>query len=227
MEIRNARRGRIPIAILAPILACLAFVAPAGAVPAPFGAQLHFPVPAGDVGNSQLGVDAGLTVTSMGTPYLGVGADLVYHYWPASARYTSEFDQYLRRTRFETLEGSTWAFKAYQLTGHLKLVAPVGRAYSPWLQLGAGLYALDLNLDERTSPGTFARTGEGDLGEVKLLPGAHIGVGFDVRVGPTMALGLDATFHRVWSEPDRVHAETRFPSFSGFTIGTHVMFGVE
>ena len=133
----------MPIRILMLTAACLAFAARAEAGTTWVGAQLQFPVPASDIGDRQLGVGAGVTLTKMTNTHVGFGADLIYHYWPASTGYESAFDHYLRSTRLEALQGSAWAFTAFQVTGHVKLVAPLGQRYAPWVQIGAGGYRLN------------------------------------------------------------------------------------
>src|SRR5512134_3016610 len=106
----------MPTRILMATFACLALAAPAEAATTWIGAQLHVPVPARDIGDTQLGAGAGVTLTRMENAYVGIGVDLIHHYWPASAEYTAAFDRYLRSNRFEALEGSTWAFTALQVT---------------------------------------------------------------------------------------------------------------
>ena len=205
--------------------ACVAFAVPAEARTAWVGAQLHFPVPARDVGDTQLGVDAGVTFTKMNNAHVGVGADLIYHYWPASAGYQAAFDRYLRSTRFEALDGSSWAFTALQVTTHVKLVAPAGRRYTPWLQVGAGAYRLNLNLDERRPEGTYAWVEGPGFSNISVVPGGYGGVGLDFHLSSPVVLGVDATFHHVRSRHKSWSGANDLPDFSAFTVGTHVLFG--
>jgi hypothetical protein len=217
----------MPIRIFIATLACLAFAAPSMAGTTWVGAQLHFPVPARDIGDSQLGMGAGVTLTQMKHANVGVGADLIYHYWPASAGYTAALDRHLRSTRFQTLEGSTWAFMTLQVTGHVKLVAPAGRRYAPWLQVGAGAYRLDLNLDEQRPADTYAWVVGPGLGNISVVPGGYGGAGLDVHVSPAVVLGLDATYHYVRARDKSWSGVNDLPDFSAFTIGAHVRFGWE
>jgi hypothetical protein len=207
--------------------ACLTFAAPSKAGTTLLGAQLQFPVPARDIGDTQLGVGAGVTLTKMKNEHVGIGANLIYHYWPASAGYEAAFDRYLRSARFEALDGSTLAFTALQLTGHVKLVAPASRRYAPWVQVGAGAYRLNRNLEEQRPEGTYAWvTGPGS-GNISIVPGWYGGVGLDFHVCSPVVLGLDATFHYLRSREKSWSRVNDLPDFSAFTVGTHVLFGRE
>ncbi len=218
----------MPIGRIMLTVASLAFAAPAGAEPIWVGAQLHFPVPAGDIGDTQLGADTGVTLTAMKNSYVGVGVDLIYHYWPASSGYEAAFDRWLRTERMEALEGSDWALSAFQITGHVKLVAPAVRLCTPWMQVGAGAYRLNLNLDERRPQGTYAWVEGPRSGNVRFVPGGYGGIGLDFHLSSPVVLGVDATFHYVRSRQKATwgwDGINDFQDFSAFTIGTHVLFG--
>jgi len=215
----------MPIRPLLLTIACVALAAPAGAGTTWIGAQLHFPMPARDIGDTPLGVDAGGTFTWMVNRYVGVGADLVYHDWPASAGYVGAFDRYLRTTRLEALDGSAWAFTALQFTGHVKLVAPVSRLCAPWVQVGAGEYRLNLNLDERWPADTYAWVVGKAPENVSVVAGWYGAVGLDFRLASPVVLGVDATYHFVRPQNKDWHGANALPSFSAFTVGTHVLFG--
>jgi len=176
----------MPIRILMLTAACLAFAARAEAGTTWVGAQLQFPVPASDIGDRQLGVGAGVTLTKMTNTHVGFGADLIYHYWPASTGYESAFDHYLRSTRLEALQGSAWAFTAFQVTGHVKLVAPLGQRYAPWVQIGAGGYRLNLNLDEQRPGGTYTWV-EGGSSNISVAFGGYGALGLDFHASAPSA----------------------------------------
>lgn len=190
-------------------------------------AHLDFPVPARDVGSTQLGVGAGLSITQMDDSHVGMGLDLVHHYWPASGAYTDAFDRYLRRTHLTSLEGSTWALSAFQVTAHLKVEAPTNEAGKPWAKLGGGVYRLNLNLDEqRQEPGTYAWVLSPRTNTITAAPGMYGSLGFDFQTGARVALGLDATLHYVWvgSELPSYHSKD-LPDFVAFTLGLNLQFG--
>lgn len=206
------------IAVLALILMCLAAETSARDGTIWLGPEVSFPVPARDLGDDQLGIDAGMTLTVMRNTYVGTGVDLVHHYWPASPGYRAAFDRYLRRTRFQTIESTTWAFTALQLTVHVKLVAPVSDHYSPWVQVGAGLYRLDRNL----GPPNWENSSTRVLyhpGDIAMVPGGYARVGFDVRTGSRWTAGFMATFHYIGSEHEDI------PDFSALNAGTRLQFG--
>lgn len=217
----------MPIRILMLTAACLAFAARAEAGTTWVGAQLQFPVPASDIGDRQLGVGAGVTLTKMTNTHVGFGADLIYHYWPASTGYESAFDHYLRSTRLEALQGSAWAFTAFQVTGHVKLVAPLGQRYAPWVQIGAGGYRLNLNLDEQRPGGTYTWV-EGGSSNISVAFGGYGALGLDFHASAPLVVGLDATFHYVWSGQKSTWGwggVNDLLDFSALTVGAHVLFG--
>ena len=217
-----------PLNRLVLTVACIALAAPAQAGATWVGAQLHFPVPAHDVGDTQLGVDAGVTITTMTSAYVGIGADMIYHYWPASTGYEAAFDRYLRTERMEALAGPDWALSAFQITGHVKLVAPAGERYAPWMQVGAGIYRLNLNLDQRRPDGTYAWVEGPGSGNIKVVPGVYGGVGLDFHLSSPVVLGVDATYHYVRSHERSTwgwDGINDFPDFSALTVGMHALFG--
>jgi opacity protein-like surface antigen len=215
------------LGILAVTCACLVVAAAAEAQDVWIGPQLGFPVPGHDVGDHELGIATGVSFTIMNNPYVGYGVDVLYHYWPASPGYKAAFDDYLRRTRFEMIDSETWAISAFQYTAHVKLAAPLNRSLSPWVQIGAGLYEVDRRLEDASHEGVYVWVRGTNLLNTWTAPGCYGSVGFDFRAAPRIVLGLDASYHHVWSENDSpgwaedVHA----PDFSLFTVGTHVQYG--
>ena len=188
-----------------------------------FGAQLGFPIPGDDLGNDQLGVDAGLTFSHMKSPFIGIGVDVAYHYWPASASYKAAFDQFLRQTRYQVLDGTSWAFDALQTTFHLRLAAPLMERHEAWMKIGGGVYRVDYNTQPPSWEGTSVRV-IGPMHDVETVFGASASVGFDVRSTPGIALGLDGTYHYL-SEEVLFGGQSTMPSFSTFTVGLHLVFG--
>ncbi len=209
-------------------LACLGFAAPSDAGSTRLGAQLHFPMPTCDIGDTQLGVDAGVTLTHMENSQVGVGLDLIHHYWPASSSYEAAFDRYLRTSRMEALVGSGWALSALQMTAHVKLVAPTGERYSPWVKVGAGVYRLDLNLDPRRPEGTYAWLEGPGLGNIRAVAGGYGQVGLDFHASSPVVLGVDATLHYVQSGKRSTFGfdgKNDMQDFTAFTVGMHALFG--
>jgi hypothetical protein len=216
------------IRIVLATLASLVLALPATAGSTQLAAQLRFPVPAYDIGDSQLGVDAGVSVTHMENPHFGVGLDVMYHHWPASSAYTAAFDRYLRTTRMEALVDPGWALSAFQFTGHVKVVAPPRGGCSPWLKLGAGAYRLDLNLDPRRPDGTYSWIEGPETGNVRLVAGGYGELGVDFLTSSAVVLGVDATFHYVWSGKRSTWGFgglNDFQDFSALSVGGHMMFG--
>jgi hypothetical protein len=101
----------------------------------------------------------------------------------------------------------------------------MGQHSAPWVQFGAGGYRIDLNLDEQTREGTYASVTGPRLGNVRVVPGWYGGVGFDFPVSPRVALGLDATYHYLWSRDKSWTGRNDMPDFSAWTVGMRVLFG--
>jgi len=215
------------LGIVALTCAGLAMAAGAAAQDVWIGPQLAFPVPARDVGDSQPGIGTGVTVTVMNNAHIGYGVDLLYHHWPASPAYKAAFDDYLRSTRFEVIDSETWAFSTFQATVHMKLVAPLRRRLAPWVQLGGGLYFLARHLEKASREGGYAWVEGTDDINTGVVPGWYASVGFDYRACSNVAIGLDASYHDVWSshEGPTWSVDRHIPGFSAITVGTHVLFG--
>ena len=187
-------------------IACLSIAAGAEAQTVEFGPQFAMPLPIRDVGDTELGITGGATVTSMKNSSFGIGADIVYHYWPSSAEFKGAYDALLRREFFNlvSIAEPTWAFSAWQTTAHVKILAPLSGLAAPWLQIGGGLYFVNNNLEI--------------LGVVKPELGYYAKVGVDFKSCDSMKLGLDATYHHL-STKDALGAD-----FDAFTIGGHLLF---
>lgn len=194
------------------------------------GVQAQWPVPASDVGDTRLGGDAGVTLTRMVNPYVGIGADAIYHYWPASAGYEAAFDRWLRTERLQSLAGSDWAMSAFQLTGHIRLAVPMGARFTPWMQVGAGKYRVDLNLDERRPAGTYAWVEGPETGNIRSVGGGYGELGLDFRSSPRVILGVNAAFHYVVSHEKSTWGFAGIndlQDFSAIVVGAHVMFALK
>ena len=216
MERSSSRRRRL--GILALTFACLAMASGAEARDGWLGVQLAFPVPARDIGDTQLGIDVGVTFNQMQNPYVGFGLDVAYHYWPASPDYKAAFDRYLRNTRFEVIDASTWAFSALQVTTHLRVWAPMLAPRGPWVQVGGGMYRVNRNLAGSNRDGVYAYV-IGGPSNIQVVPGGYASVGYDFPVGSRWLVGFDANCHHVWSEHEGMR------NFTAFTAGTHILFG--
>src|SRR5437870_5099227 len=119
--------------LLALTISCPSIAASAEAQTVEFGPQVAMPVPILDVGDKELGMSGGAVVTRMKNSSFGVGADLVYHYWPASSEFRRAYDALLRREffNFVSIAEPTWAFSALQTTAHVKILAPLSGLVVP------------------------------------------------------------------------------------------------
>ena len=207
--------------------ACLAFTTRAEAAGIWLGPQIAFPLPGRCSADNQLGVDAGLTFSRMENPYAGFGADVIYHYWPVSQAYKANFDQFLSRTRYQVIDGSSYAFHALQMTGHVRLAAPVFERHLVWVRVGVGFYRVNRNLEAPSWEGSPIKVIGLRAGNITVVPGGYGAIGFDLRPNRGTGIGLDANFHQLWSgsEPGVFGDREIPPNFSTFTLGMHVLFG--
>ena len=189
--------------ILALVFA-LAFVAEASADE--IGAQLGFPIPTAEIGDHQLGIQGGLTASLFPHDKVGIGLDAAYHFWPVSPEFKATFE---RPTLWLVRIGdSTWNISAIQTTGHLKIVPPWRSAFRPWGQIGAGLYLVNPMLD-------FL----GEKLDSKFQRGAYGSLGFDYDANPRLRVGLDVSYHHLWTKGDMGS------DFDAVEVGTHLLFG--
>lgn len=214
-------------ALLVLALAFVAIAPSARANPVWLGAQLAFPVPAHDVSGNQLGVDAGATLNMAEVGHVGVGLDIVYHYFPAGAGYKAGLDRYLYLRRLVAIEGPNYAFKAIQVTPHFRVTAPLGGHWASWIQIGGGAYFIDRNLGPTDWTGSyFYFTGPGPK-KYTLQPGWNAGVGIDARPGSNITVGVDATYHQIPSVTEKgiFDSDAMVPTFNAITAGVHVLYG--
>jgi hypothetical protein len=181
------------------------------------GVRLAVPVQSRDVGD-QLGMDAGVTLDDIHGSS-GVGLDLIYHYWPASPSYQAAYDRYLRNYWSQTIDSPNWAFTSFQITPHVKVIAPIAARHRPWIRAGVGLYRLNRNLSSPNWAGSPMRILGKGRSNITVVPGWTGGVGFDLRVGPRSVVGIDVSYDHLLKENERV------PEFSAYTVGTHFLFG--
>jgi hypothetical protein len=215
------------LSILTATLACLAMATAAHASRiTSIAPQLGFPVPGRDVGSDQLGVSVGVALHDMESPHVGVGLDVVYHYWPASPGYKAAFNRYLSNTYLEELDSPTYAFQAIQVTPHVRVLARSTKTWSPWLQAGAGFYLVRHDLGKPTWTGNVTVTGPGP-DEVTVTPGWNLALGCDSRSGPRASVGLDITMHTLWAEssPGLLGGSAKIPAFVAISAGMHVLYG--
>jgi len=199
--------ARMLLRALTAALALLALATCAQASTAWFGPQVSYPLPARDVGDSEPGGSFGVTATEMHRPHVGAGLDVAWHYWPVSPEYKADYDRRLRNRYNRVIDGSEWAISAFQVTGHVKVVAPIGGRFTPWVKAGLGLYRVDTRVTGL--PGT----------RITLDPGWYGSAGFDLATGPGAVIGLHATMHQVWMD------DFYGRDFTAITAGTHVLFG--
>lgn len=197
----------MPARILALTLALLAAATGARAGTTWFGPQLSVPFAALDAGNGELGCDVGVSATEMHRAHAGAGVDFVYHYWPVSPKFKADYDRQLAGRSNRVIDGSEWAISAFQVSGHVKLVAPLGDRHAHWIKTGIGLYRVDRRLTGLS--GT----------RLTLAPGWYTSAGLDFVTGTGTALGVHATFQQVW-ESDFFGRD-----FRAFSAGTHLLFG--
>lgn len=167
--------------------------------------SISMPLPSADIGDTELGIDVEIAGSKMQNRVFGIGLDLGYHYWPASADFKAGFDQQLRYTTGLVITDETWAFKAFHWGGHVKLVAPVSGPVVPWARVGLALYRVDRNLNFEDNV---------------TLQGGHLGTaGIDFTPRNAMRVGIHASYYHVWSRTNL------FADFTAYTAGVHLMFG--
>ena len=184
------------------------------------GPQLALSSPTGRAGDSwDPGISAGVTTTFMESPIVGMGLDVGYGRWPGSPSANAAADELLTNLSGGTpITGSKFTSTAVQATGHAKLVAPVHGRLAPWIQVGAGVYRVNVSLK---LPGDQLRAAgwPGPLDDIHYEFGWMGGIGLDSEESTRMRFGLHATYHYMQTK-DESGAH-----FSFFAIGAHALFG--
>jgi hypothetical protein len=182
--------------------------------------EVGLPIPARDAGSNPRGIDAGLSLETMNSEHVGYGLAVAYHFWPAAPRYKAAFDRYLDLSRFQVINGATWAFKATQVGAYLKLAEPLPKRQRAWIRLGGAVYFIDRNIGKPN----YDDAGIGLIlvsyaGDRVLVGGWNAGIGWDALSRPHVILGVDTQFHQVGSESPML------AEYSVYTVGIHLGFG--
>ena len=183
------------------------------------GPQLALSSPTGRAGNSwDAGISAGVTATFMENPIVGMGLDVGYNRWPGSPSANAAADEFFTNLSGGIpITGSKFTLTAFQAMGHAKLVAPVHGRLAPWIQVGAGVYRVNVSL--KLPEVGWDVVNPGSLEGIHYEFGWMGGIGLDSEESTRMRFGLHATYH---------YMQTRDESgghFTFFAIGAHVLFG--
>ncbi len=184
------------------------------------GPTFSLPLPAASANRDVIGLDAGLSITAKPSRMVGLGVDVAYHYWPASAEFKQKFNDFLGEKTWNTLMlgGDAWGLQVVEYGGHVRIAAPDTYRVRPWLQVGAGLYKVD--------PHTSGYSGDAGFFWVIARPlprtehfGSSVTIGGDLFSARHARMGLDATYHYVGCR------DTYGDDLRIFTLGAHVLFG--
>src|SRR5262245_31481676 len=184
------------------------------------GPTFSMPLPVGSANHDQLGLDAGLSCTwSTENPYLGLGVDFAYHYWPVSAEFKQEFNHILRAETWQTLQlgGGAWGLQVIEFGLHLRVAPPMARGARPWLQVGAGTYHVDPNTSGYSGDAGFFTVTAPPLERTQHL-GGSVAVGAELFDGRYARVGLRGTYHVV--DCSRRYGK----DLQVFTLGAHALF---
>jgi hypothetical protein len=218
-DVRRANRGLAPSNVLPVVVICLfaslnprsieassattsQVVQPGERSPRWYGFEIgptfSLPLPAASANRDVIGLDAGLSCTVKSAPHLGLGADVAYHYWPASAKFKQTFNRFMYEQTFGTLElgEGVWGLQVIQVGGHIRVAAPEARGARPWVQVGISDYHIDPNTTGYSGDAGFFQITAPPLKRTRRL-GLSVALGADVSVGRHARLGLDATYHVV------------------------------
>src|SRR5262245_22196943 len=184
------------------------------------GPTFSLPLPVGSANHDQMGLDAGLSCTwSTENPYLGLGVDFAYHYWPVSAEFKQEFNHLLRAETWQTLQlgGGAWGLQVIEFGLHLRVAPPMARGARPWLQIGAGTYHVDPNTSGYSGDAGFFTVTAPPLERTQHL-GGSLAVGAELFDRRYARVGLRGTYHVV--DCSRRYGK----DLQGLKLGAHALF---
>ena len=179
------------------------------------GPQVALSSPTGRVGDSwDTGISAGVTATFMENPIVGMGLDVGYDRWPGSPSANAAADELFTNLSGTPITGSKFTLTAFQAAGHAKLVVPVHGRLAPWIQVGTGVYRVNVSLK---LPEDQLRAGPPD--DIHYDLGWIGGIGLDSEESTRMRFGLHATYQYLRTK------DASGAHFTFFAIGAHVLFG--
>jgi len=190
-------------------------------------------MPTGDARDGlDLGFDAGVTATIMTNSMVGVGVDLGYQRWPGSSYLNSSVDALFSRLHRVSISGSKYTLSAFQITGHVKVVAAMVGPAAPWIQVGAGFYRLNRHLRlpaEQLKSSEWPEPKQ-NWDDIKTEPGWFGGVGVDFKTSTSTKLGLDASYYRLCTKLGLDMSSFHLWPDAGadlaeFRTGAHLLFG--
>jgi hypothetical protein len=184
------------------------------------GPTVSLPLPTASGHPDAIGFDVGLSFTQKSSNTVGIGIDFGYHYWPVSAEFKQEFNEFLGDQLLNTLElgGGAWGLQVLQLGAHVRFAKPEPQGVRPWLKLGAGTYRVD--------PYTTGYNGDAGFFSVQISPlkhqyhfGSWVTGGVDLVGGPHARMGVNASYHFV-NTGENFGDDLHF-----FTLGVHALVG--
>lgn len=181
---------------------------------------VSLPLPAGSANRDEIGLGAGLSFTGKTSPIVSIGANIGYYYWPVSAGFKQQFNEFLRDQLFNTLVlgAGTWGLQVVQVGGQIRVGTPGGRGARPWLQVVPSVYRVDPNTSGYSGDAGFFTVVAAPL-ERTLHLGCSVGAGADLFNGPHSRMGLDANYHFV-------NSSSRYgEDLHVFMLGAHAIYG--
>jgi hypothetical protein len=172
---------------------------------------------AGDVFDR--GISAGMTVTEMQTPMIGVGADIAYVRYP-SPIVGASWDALFSSVGSAPVSGTKFTMTSLQLSGHFKVSPLPGHRVEPWLQAGMGVSRANRKLEvpvvQLQAAGWQAY--QATSNDITYQPLFETRVGLDFKTSEGMKIGVHASYQ--W----QLFSNETSP-FTALSIGGHVLFG--
>ena len=181
------------------------------------GARVAFSTPIGESKSFDHGIDAAVTLMSMQSRHVGIGAELGYLHWPSSEggrAIDQELSVLSNQLGGPPIQGTQVFINAFQASAHMRWVPLSGRALVPWTDLGAGLERGTGTIDfPDTGPGSVFQLQ--DSHHVTYNPALSVSAGFDVSSQKGVRVGPDVSGR--WAFVDGT-------TFSALGVGLHVVF---
>lgn len=172
---------------------------------------------AGDVFDR--GINAGVTVTEMQTPMIGVGADVAYLRYP-SPTVGASWDALFSSFGSAPVSGTEFTMTSLQLSGHFKVSPLPGRRVEPWVQAAMGVSRANRKLEVPVVQLQAAgwQVYKATSNEITYQPLFETRAGLDFKTSEGMKIGVHASYE--W-----LLFSNETSAFTALSIGGHVLFG--